>query len=82
MKMKKNDFNAGSPYSSWLKEEMISELFDSDNRGLAKKHNVKADKYAMTFIYECVEKLDDYPDDLRKIAVDIIRIELDSTFEK
>ena len=81
MKMKKEDFNAGSPYSCWLKEEMMSELFDSDNRGLAKKHNVKADEDARLFISDCVAKLDDYPEGFRNIAVDIIRIELDSSFE-
>ena len=83
MKMKKEDFNAGSPYSSWLKEELIGEisghLHGLKNRGLIKKYRVYVDDTTENIIMN-IKKLDDLPNDLKKVAVDIIRIELDKTF--
>ena len=83
MKMKKEDFNAGSPYSSWLKEELVGEvtghLHGLKNRGLVKKYKVYVDDETENIIMG-IRKLDDLPDDLKKIAVDIIRIELDENF--
>lgn len=83
--MKKEDFNAGSPYSSWLKEELVGEVSDHlngfENRGLVKKYKVYVDESTSNVI-RSIRKLDDLPDGLRKIAVDIIRMELDKNFEK
>lgn len=83
MKMKKEDFNAGSPYSSWLKEELIGEvtghLHGLRNRGLVKKYKVYVDDKTENIIMG-IKKLDDLPDDLKKVAVDIIKIELDKNF--
>lgn len=83
MKMKKEDFNAGSPYSSWLKEELIGEITGHihglKNRGLVKKYKVYVDDKTENIIIG-IKKLDDLPDDLKKIAVDIIKIELDKNF--
>ena len=83
MKMKKEDFKAGSPYSSWLKEELVGEvtghLHGLKNRGLVKKYKVYVDDETENIIMG-IRKLDDLPDDLKKIAVDIIRIELDENF--
>ena len=83
MKMKKEDFNAGSPYSSWLKEELIGEItghiHSLKNRGLVKKYKVYVDDKTENTIMG-IKKLDDLPDDLKKIAVDIIKIELDKNF--
>ena len=83
MKMKKEDFNAGSPYSSWLKEELVGEvtghLHGLKNRGLVKKYKVYVDDEIENIIMG-IRKLDDLPDDLKKIAVDIIRMELDENF--
>ena len=85
MKLKKEDFNAGSPYSCWLKEELVGEILghihNLKNRGLVKKHKIYVDDTAEDVIMN-IRKLDDLPDDLRNIAVDIIRIELDNDFEK
>ena len=84
MKMKKEDFNAGSPYSSWLKEELVGEvtghLHGMKNRGLIKKYKVYVD-YETENIIMCIKRLDDLPDDLKKIAVDIIKMDLDSNFK-
>ena len=84
MKMQKKDFDAGSPYSSWLKEELVGEvmghLHGMKNRGLVKKYKVYVDDETEDIIM-AIRKLDDLPDDLKKIAVDIIRIELDSSFK-
>lgn len=84
MKMKKEDFNAGSPYSSWLKEELVGEvtghLHGLKNRGLVKKYKVYVDDDETENIIMGIRKLDDLPDDLKKIAVDIIRMELDENF--
>ena len=83
-KLKKEDFNAGSPYSSWLKEERVGEvtshLYDMKNRGLVKKHKVYVDDETENVIMG-ITKLDDLPDDLKKVAVDIIRMELDENFK-
>lgn len=85
MKMTKDDFNAGSPYSSWLKEELVGEvtgyLHGMKNRGLVKKYKVYVDDETEDVIM-AIRKFDDLPDDLQKIAVDIIRTELDNSFEK
>lgn len=84
MKMKKEDFNAGSPYSSWLKEELVGEvtghLHGMKNRGLVKKHKIYVDNETENVIMG-IKKLDDLPDDLKKIAVEIIRMELDKDFK-
>lgn len=84
MKMKKEDFNAGSPYSSWLKEELVGEvtghLHGLKNRGLVKKHKVYVDDETENIIMG-IKKLDDLPGDLKKIAIDIIRVELDENFK-
>lgn len=84
MKMQKKDFDAGSPYSSWLKEELVGEvmghLHGMKNRGLVKKYKVYVDDETEDIIMS-IRKLDDLPDDLKKIAVDIIKIELDSNFK-
>lgn len=84
MKMNKNDFNAGSPYSCWLKEELTGEvtshLYGMKNRGLIKKHKVYVDDETESVIMG-ITKLDDLPDDLKKVAVEIIRTELDESFK-
>ena len=81
--MKKDDFNAGSPFSSWLKEELVGEvsahLYGFENRGLVKKHKVYVDDDTEGIIMN-ITKLDDLPDGLKKIAVDIIKMELDKNF--
>ena len=83
MKMKKEDFNAGSPYSCWLKEELVGEvsahIHNFENRGLVKKHKVYVDDTTEEIIMN-IRKLDDLPDGLKRIAVDIIKIELDKNF--
>lgn len=84
MKMKKQDFNAGSPYSSWLKEELVGEvmghLHGMENRGLVKKYKVYVDDGTEQEIMN-IRKFDDLSDGLKKIATDIIRMELDSNFK-
>ena len=84
VKMNKEDFNAGSPYSSWLKEELVGEvtghLHGIKNRGLVKKYKIYVDDETEKVIMG-IKKLDDLPDDLKKIAVDIIRTELDKSFK-
>ena len=84
MKIRKEDFNAGSPYSSWLKEELCGEvaghLHGMKNRGLIKKHKIYVDDETEDIIMG-IRKFDDLPDDLKKIAVDIIKIELDENFK-
>lgn len=82
--MKTEDFNAGTPYSSWLKEQLIGEVADYQNDlggRLVKKYDVKVNDTTEETIMN-IEKLDDLPDDLRQMAVDIIRSELDPDFEK
>lgn len=83
MKLKKDDFNAGSPYSSWLKEQLVGEVSDQlngfENRGLIKKYRIYVDDSTIDEIMK-IKKLDDLPDDLKKVAVDIIRSELDKGF--
>lgn len=84
MKMNKEDFNAGTPHSSWLKEELVGEvtghMHGMPNRGLVKKYKVYVDDETEDMIMK-IRKLDDLPDGLKKVAVDIIRMELDNTFE-
>lgn len=84
MNMRKEDFNAGSPYSSWLKEELVGEisahLHGMKNRGLVKKYKIYVDDDTENVIMN-ISKLDDLPDDLKQIAVDIIRTELDKNFK-
>lgn len=86
MKLTKSDFNAGSPDSCWLREEVCAEidshLYGVDGRGLIKKHQVYVDEDTKSFVMDMVKSLDDYPSGLRMVAVDIIREELDPTFEK
>ena len=84
MKMKKEDFNAGSPYSSWLKEELVGEvtghIHGMKNRGLIKKYRIYVDDETENIIMG-IRKIDDLPDDLKKIAVEIIKMELDENFK-
>lgn len=84
MKLKKEHFNAGSPYSCWLKEELVGEvsghLHGLKNRGLVKKHKIYVDDSTENIIMG-IKKFDDLPDDLKKIAADIIRMELDKNFK-
>ena len=83
MKLKKENFNAGSPFSSWLKEQLVGEVSDQlngfENRGLIKKYRIYVDDSTIDEIMK-IKKLDDLPDDLKKVAVDIIRSELDKEF--
>lgn len=85
MKMKKEDFNAGSPYSCWLKEELTGEvsahIHGFENRGLVKKYKVYVDEDTEDIIMS-ITKFDDLPDELKSIAVDIIRAELDENYGK
>jgi hypothetical protein len=85
VKIKKKDFNAGSPYSSWLKEEIIGEIADHKNghkgRGLIKKYNVRIFDGIENVILNRVGCLDDYTPELRKMAIEIIQTELDPTFK-
>jgi hypothetical protein len=81
--MKIEDFNAGSPYSSWLKEQLIGEVADYQNgfgSSLVKKYKVKVDDKTEDIIMN-IEKLDDLPDDLKAMAVEIIQNELDKDFK-
>ena len=84
MKLKKEHFDAGSPYSCWLKEQLVGEvlahLHGYKNRGLIKKHKVYVDHTTEDFIMN-IRKLDHLPDDLKKVAVDIIKMELDENFK-
>lgn len=84
MKMTKEDFNAGSPYSSWLKEELVGEitghLHGMKNRGLVKKFKIYVDDETENIIMG-IKKFDDLPDDLKKVAVEIIKQELDANFK-
>ena len=83
MKLKKEDFNAGSPFSCWLKEELIGEIVDFkrgfETRGLVEKYRVHVDDYTVDVVMH-IKKLDDLPDDLKKVAIDIIRMEWDEDF--
>ena len=81
--MKIEDFNAGSPYSSWLKEQLVGEVADYQNgfgSSLVKKYKVKVDDKTEDIIMN-IEKLDDLPDDLKAMAVEIIQNELDKDFK-
>ena len=83
MNLKIEDFDAGSPYSSWLKEQLIGEVADYKNgfgSSLVKKYKIKIDDTTEQTIMN-ITKLDDLPDDLRAMAVEIIQIELDRSFE-
>ena len=86
MKLKKSDFDAGSPNSCWLREEVCAEIdahiYGVECRGLIKKHQVYIDDETSHVVMNVVKCLDDYPSGLRAVAVDIIRAELDPTFEK
>lgn len=83
-KLKKEHFNAGSPYSCWLKELLTDEVYchlhGLKNRGLVKKHRAYVDDTTENLIMN-IRKLDHLPDDLKKVAVDIIRMELDENFK-
>ena len=85
IKLKKSDFNAGSPYSSWLKERIIGEIANHENgmddSGLIKKHSVELFDGIESTIMNYVEKFDDYPAEIKNMAVEIIQKELDETFE-
>ena len=86
IKLKKEHFNAGSPYSCWLRELLADEVYchlhGHKNRGLVKKHRAYVDDTTENLIMNHMRKLDDLPYRLRKVAVDIIRMELDEDFEK
>ena len=86
IKLTKEHFNAGSPYSCWLREmllgEVLAHLHGLKNRGLVKKHKAYVDNTTENLIMNHMRKLDDLPDDLKKVAVDIIRTELDEDFMK
>lgn len=86
VKLKKSDFNAGSPYSSWLKEKIIGEIADYqsdhwEDNGLIEKYNVDLFDGIEDIIMGEVKKLDDYPEPMRNMAIEIIRTELDPNFE-
>ena len=85
-KLKKEHFNAGSPYSCWLREQLLGEvlghIYGHKTRGLVKKHRAYVDDTTENLIMNHMRKLDDLPYRLRKVAVDIIRMELDKDFEK
>lgn len=85
-KLNKADFNAGSPYSSWLKEKIIGEIYanknGAKNRGLAKKYNVVFFDGIDMAIMNNIKTFDDYPENIRNMATEIIQLELDETFEK
>ena len=87
LRLTKKDFSAGSPYSSWLKEEMIGEIGNRlcgfKDRGLAKKHRLRVNKRNADKLIDIIMhtgKLDDYPYRMKRIAVDVIRMELDPRF--
>lgn len=85
VKLKKSDFNAGSPYSSWLKEEIIGEIADYqsdhwEDRGLIDKYHVDVFDGIELMIMDEVRKLDDYPEPMRNMAIEIIQTELDPKF--
>ena len=50
------------------------------NRGLIKKYKVYVDDETESVIMG-ITKLDDLPDGLKKVAVEIIRTELDGSFK-
>ena len=73
--MNAKDFNSGSPHSSWLKEQLIGEIADQKNgfgSSLTKKYNVTIDDSTENLIMN-IGKIDDLPDDLKKMAIEIIK---------
>ena len=72
IKLKKANFEAGSPYSMWLKEEIIGEIGDymngRENRGLVKKYNVDVFEGMDNIILSDVKKFDDYPEPIQMAA--------------
>jgi len=83
MNLKIEDFNADSPYNSWLKEQLIGEVADYQNgfgSSLVKKYKIKIDDTTEQTIMN-ITKLDDLPDDLKAMAVEIIQNELDKDFK-
>jgi hypothetical protein len=50
------------------------------NRGLIKKYRIYVDDSTENLVMG-IRKLDDLPDDLKKIAVEIIKMELDKNFK-
>lgn len=86
VKLTKSSFDAGSPYSMWLKEEIIGEIANYksgqwEHRGLIEKYNINIFDGIDDMILHEVKKIDDYPEPLKNMAVEIIRIELDPTFK-
>ena len=83
MSLTKKDFKAGSPYCSWLKEELTGAIQDypgnAAGRALIKKHNVRVNKDTERNIMRMLE-FDNLPKDLKSMATDIIRTNLDSKF--
>lgn len=82
LKLTKKDFDPG-PFSCWLREELLGEVYpmEFNTRGIVTKLGVKVydsdDDIIMNF-----HGLDDLPDRLRRVAVEIIRAELDPGFER
>ena len=85
IKLHKADFDAGSPYSCWLKEEVTGEIGNymggMKNRGLVKKYGIPVFEGIEDFIMDKVTVFDDYPDALKAMAIEIIQTELDPSFK-
>lgn len=85
MKLSKENFNAGSPFSCWLKEvlrnEVVGHIRGSKPSGLIKKYKVYVDEDTENIVMG-IGKLDDLPEGLRQIAIDLIRQEFDPDFLK
>ncbi len=80
--MNTKDFNAGTPQSSWLKEQLIGEIADQKNgfgSPLIKKYNITIDDSTEDLIMN-IGKLDDLPDNLKEMATEIIKTKLDPGF--
>lgn len=84
IRLSKEDFNAGSAFSCWLKEELVGEISNHlagyKGRGLIKKHNVRVDNKTIEFIMS-ITKFDDLYGGLKQIAIEIIKMELDKDFK-
>lgn len=81
--IKKSDFNAGNPYSCWLREEILGELaeYKRGEKNLISKHKIKVTDGLSEYVLREVKRFDDYPPPLQKVAKDIIRRELGETLE-
>lgn len=84
MKIRKSDFDSGSPFSSWLKERIIGEIANYENgfgSELIDKHHVHVDDNLESYILESVTRFEDYPVEIQNMASEIIQKELDDTFK-